>query len=221
MKFPNPRLLTASLLFAASAALAHPVPDVLVRSHFSSTGEAEIRVEVDPRSFEAHPEEHDYLEKSAAETVDQTALETMGKTADRFLAGRVKFLLEPIGEVNPEFEWAFAKLGDEALENPDDPAVLVGSWKTTLPKGLSGFRIESLKLTDPAADLAVEGMPVAAAHRACSATRTSQRTAAVMASVAGCGGWSKQCGKAERAWACEVQARVLPRVCRCSRRSKR
>jgi hypothetical protein len=151
MKLPNPRLLTASLLFAASAALAHPVPDVLVRSHFSSTGEAEIRVEVDPRSFEAHPEEHDYLEKSAAETVDQTALETMGKTADRFLAGRVKFLLEPIGEVNPEFEWAFAKLGDEALENPDDPAVLVGSWKTTLPKGLSGFRIESLKLTDPAA----------------------------------------------------------------------
>jgi hypothetical protein len=29
--------------------------------------------------------------------------------------------------------------------------VLVGSWKTTLPKGLSGYRIESLKLADPAA----------------------------------------------------------------------
>lgn len=151
MKFPNPRILTASLLFATSAAVAHPVPDVLVRSHFSSNGEAEIRVEVDPRSFEANPEQHDYLQKSAAESVDPQTLGTMGETATRFLAGRVKFLLEPIGEVKPEFEWAFAKLGDGPLEKSDDPAVLVGSWKTTLPKGLSGFRIESLKLTDPAA----------------------------------------------------------------------
>lgn len=142
-------LLLASL--AALPAMAHPVPDVLVRSYFSSSGESEIRVEVDPRSFEAHPEEHDYLEKTAAEKVDEQTLASLGTTADRFLAGRVKFLLEPLGEVKPEFDWSFAKLGDGPLENPDDPAVLVGSWKTTLPKGLSGFRIESLQLTDPAA----------------------------------------------------------------------
>lgn len=142
-------LLLSSL--AALPAMAHPVPDVLVRSYFSSSGESEIRVEVDPRSFEAHPEEHDYLEKTAAEKVDPATLGTMGATAARFLAGRVRFLLEPLGEVKPEFVWSFAKLGDGPLENPDDPAVLVGSWKTTLPKGLSGYRIESLKLTDPAA----------------------------------------------------------------------
>lgn len=137
-------------LLAAAPAVAHPVPDILVRSHFSSTGEAEIRVEVDPRSFEANPEEHDYLQKEAAEKVDQESLETLGKTANRFLEGRVKFFLEPIGEVRPEFSWVFAKLGDGPLENPDDPAVLVGSWKTTLPKGLSGFRIKSLELTGSA-----------------------------------------------------------------------
>jgi hypothetical protein len=151
MKFPIPRALFLLPFLAASVVEGHPVPDILVRSHFASSGEAEIRVEVDPRSFETHPEEHDYVPKSAIETVDESALEKMGLTATTFLAGRVKFILEPIGEVKPEFTWSFARLGDEPLENPDDPTVLVGSWKTTLPKGLSGFRIESITLTDPAA----------------------------------------------------------------------
>jgi len=151
MKFPLPRTLFLLPLLIAGGVEAHPVPDVLVRSYFASNGEAEIRVEVDPRSFEAHPEEHDYLQKSAAENVDGETLETMGRTATTFLGGRVRFILEPIGEVKPEFAWSFAKLGDGTLENPDDPTVLVGSWKTTLPQGLSGFRIESVTLTDPAA----------------------------------------------------------------------
>lgn len=149
MTFPLLRVFIVLPFLVTGVVEAHPVPDVLVRSYFSTSGEAEIRVEVDPRSFEAHPEEHDYLEKSAAESVDDGTLETMGETATAFLAGRVRFLLEPIGEVKPEFEWSFAKLGDGPLEKPDDPAVLVGSWKTKTPQGLSGYRIESLKLTDP------------------------------------------------------------------------
>lgn len=151
MIFPIPRALLILSFLAGCVVEAHPVPDVLVRSYFSSNGEAEIRVEVDPRSFEAHPEEHEYLEKTAAESVDDKTLETMGRTASTFLAGRVRFLLEPIGEVKPEFAWSFAKLGDGLLENPDDPAVLVGSWRTTLPQGLSGFRVEALTLPDPTA----------------------------------------------------------------------
>lgn len=145
------RALSALVFLAPALAEAHPVPDILVRSYFAVGGEAEIRVEVDPRSFEAHPEEHDYLEKSAVEGVGEDALEEMGRTADEFLAGRVKFVLEPVGEVKPDFAWSFGKLGDGALENPDDPAVLVGSWKTRMPQGLSGYRIESLELKDPAA----------------------------------------------------------------------
>lgn len=151
MKSFIPRSLFLLPFLLAVVAEGHPVPDVLVRSYFASSGEAEICVEVDPRSFEAHPEEHDYLVKTATETVDSAALEKMGRTATTFLAGRVKFILEPIGEVRPEFAWSFAKLGDGPLENPDDPTVLVGSWKTQIPQGLAGFRIESITLTDPAA----------------------------------------------------------------------
>ena len=79
MKSFIPRSLFLLPFLLAVVAEGHPVPDVLVRSYFTSSGEAEIRVEVDPRSFEAHPEEHEYLEKSAAESVDKTALEAMGR----------------------------------------------------------------------------------------------------------------------------------------------
>jgi hypothetical protein len=81
MKSPFPRALLLLPFLATGILEAHPVPDVLVRSYFTSGGGAEIRVEVDPRSFEAHPEEHEYLEKSAAESVDKTALETMASLA--------------------------------------------------------------------------------------------------------------------------------------------
>jgi len=128
------------------------VPDIPVRSHFTIGGNAEIRVEVDPRSFEVDPEAHDYLTKTATDAITPTALADLGVKAKAFVASRLKFLFEPLGEVKPDFTWTFQKLGDKgALENPDDSSVLVGSWKTSLPQGLSGFRIESLKLADPAA----------------------------------------------------------------------
>lgn len=145
-------LVVLSLLLATGSALAHPVPDVPVRSHFNADGHSEIRVEVDPRSFEINPEEHDYLTKTATDTISSEELTALGVKADAFVAARLKFHFEPLGEVKPEFTWSFQKLGDKgALVNPDDSSVLVGSWKTTLPKGLSGYRVESLKLTDPAA----------------------------------------------------------------------
>lgn len=144
--------LFLSLFLVTGSALGHPVPDIPVRSHFSPGGKAEIRVEVDPRSFEVDPESHEYLTKSETDAVSSTALAALAEKANAFVATRLRFHFEPLGEVKPEFTWSFQKLGDKgALENPDDSSVLVGSWKTTLPKGLSGYRLESLKMTDPAA----------------------------------------------------------------------
>ncbi len=152
MKLPSPILLSLLLLASTVRLSAHPVPDVPVRSHFNADGHSEIRVEVDPRSFEVNPEEHDYLTKTATDAISSEELTALGVKANAFVAARLKFHFEPLGEVKPEFTWSFQKLGDKgALENPDDSSVLVGSWKTTLPKGLSGYRVESLKLTDPAA----------------------------------------------------------------------
>lgn len=153
LRRPLPRHLPVLFsLVAPGLLLGHPVPDIPVRSHFHPDGAAEVRVEVDPRSFEANPEEHDYLTKTTVDAIPPDQLEALGRKASAFVASRLKFHFDPLGEVKPDFAWSFVKLTDAgALEKPDDSAVLVGSWKTTLPKGLSGYRIESLKLADPAA----------------------------------------------------------------------
>ena len=139
--------LAAALCFAPGKALAHPVPDLPVRSHFSSDGAAEIRVEVDPRSFEADPKLYDYLTKEAADAKTPEEFAVLVEKANGFVETRLRFHFDPLGEVRPVFEWGFCKLSDKGpLEKPDDAAVLVGSWKTSMPKGLSGYRIESLKM---------------------------------------------------------------------------
>ncbi len=152
MKLPPPPFLALLLLGVTVSLSAHPVPDIPVRSYFNADGHAEIRVEVDPRSFEVNPEEHDYLTKTATDSISPEDLGVLEVKANAFVSSRLKYHFEPLGEVKPEFSWSFQKLGDKgALVNPDDSSVLVGSWKTTLPRGLSGYRLESLKLTDPAA----------------------------------------------------------------------
>lgn len=129
-----------------SGVAAHPNPDIPVRSHFSGDGKAEIRVEVDPRAFEEDPEAYDYYTKTIVEALSAEQVAKFAGDADRFVADRLRFRFEPLGEVRPEFTWDFAKLGDlGTLAEADDPAVLIGSWKMELPEGLSGYRIESLK----------------------------------------------------------------------------
>jgi hypothetical protein len=152
MRSPRFLPLFAAISLPMGILQAHPVPDIPVRSHFHADGAAEIRVEVDPRSFEENPEEHDYLTKAAVDAIPPDQFEALGRKANAFVASRLKFHFDPLGEVKPEFTWSFVKLTDAgALEKPEDSAVLVGSWKTTLPKGLSGYRLESLTLSDPAA----------------------------------------------------------------------
>lgn len=147
---PAPLLvLVAGLLFGPEIAPAHPVPDLPVRSYFNSDGAAEIRVEVDPRAFEADPEAHDYRTKAAADATTPDELATLVEKANRFVETRLKFHFDPLGEVRPVFAWGFRQLGDKGpLEKPEDSSVLVGSWKTSLPSGISGFRIESLILAN-------------------------------------------------------------------------
>ncbi len=151
---PLSKLALGLGIFAASAgvSLAHPVPDLPVRSHFKASGEVEIRVEVDPRAFESDPEAHDYLTKAVTDATTPAEMEILEEKANRFVESRLRFHFEPLGEVRPVLKWSFGKLTDAGpLENPDDSSVLIGSWKTTLPQGLAAYRIESLKLTDKSA----------------------------------------------------------------------
>ena len=149
--------LAALLLVLALAASvwSHPVPDLPVRSHFNPGGGAEIRVEVDPRCFEADPEKVNYFQKDKIESLSGEEIKQMKERADVFIRERLRFLFDPIGEVKPEFVWEFQKLGDGGVPfETDDKAllkgsetVLVGSWKATVVAGMTGYRIEALAMT--------------------------------------------------------------------------
>ena len=154
---PVPSLCAALFLFMALSATAwsHPVPDLPVRSHFHSGGGAEIRVEVDPRCFEADPEKVDYFEKEKIENLSGEEVKRMKEKADLFVRERLRFLFDPVGEVRPEFVWEFQKLGDGGVPFETDDktllkgneTVLVGSWKTSIVAGMTGYRIEALPIT--------------------------------------------------------------------------
>jgi len=150
------RLFAAILALSfTAAAWSHPVPDLPVRSHFASDGSAEIRIEVDPRGFSDNPEAINYFQKTAIESLPAEKVREMKDTADVFVGQRLRFFFDPVGEVKPNLTWEFRKLGDGGIpfETDDatllkgDETVLVGSWKTKVIAGMTGFRIEALALT--------------------------------------------------------------------------
>jgi hypothetical protein len=152
-----PSRLVAALiaLVWTAAAWSHPLPDLPVRSHFAKDGSAEIRIEVDPRGFTANPEALNYFQRTAIESLSPEKVKEMKDTADVFVAQRLRFFFDPIGEVKPKLTWEFKKLGDGGIpfETDDvgllkgDETVLVGSWKTQVVAGMTGYRIEALPLT--------------------------------------------------------------------------
>ena len=126
-----------------------------MRSHFATDGSAEIRIEVDPRGFSDNPEAINYFQKGAIENLSPEKVKQMKDTADVFVGQRLRFFFDPIGEVKPNIVWEFKKLGDGGIpfETDDvgllkgDETVLVGSWKTQVIAGMTGYRIEALALT--------------------------------------------------------------------------
>jgi hypothetical protein len=143
------------LLALIGSAWSHPVPDLPVRSHFHTGGGVEIRVEVDPRAFEADPEKVDYFQKEKIESLSAGEVQQMKAKADVFVGQRLRFLFDPVGELKPAFTWEFQKLGDGGVPFETDDktllkgseTVLVGWWKTSIVAGMTGYRVEALSLT--------------------------------------------------------------------------
>lgn len=150
---------TLAAIFSALACIplagAHPVPDLPVRSHFAVGGTAEIRVEVDPRCFERDPEKVNFYQRESIEKMSTDEVKQMKARADVFVSERLRFFFDPVGELKPAFTWDFKKLGDGHVPFETDDkellkgneTVLVGSWKTTVVNGMTGYRIEALPLT--------------------------------------------------------------------------
>lgn len=127
----------------ATPAVAHPIPDIPVQSEFEAGGAGTVRVEIDLRLFDSEPSTAPYF---AFEYLPGKPPEWRTENIEKahaFVAANIEFFLEPLGRMAPDFAWSFTGKGNGPLEKPDDPVVLTGTWRTTLPAGLQGFRIRS------------------------------------------------------------------------------
>jgi hydrogenase/urease accessory protein HupE len=132
-------------------AAGHAVPDVPVRGYFESDGTGRIEIEVDTRCFSDDPTGEPYLVKRTLDLMTEEEREELREEARELIRKTIAFYFEPLGRVAPEFEFEFTSHGRAVLADSEDPVMVTGEWKTTLPAGLQGYRIEAL----PAGELSV------------------------------------------------------------------
>jgi len=139
------RLLLIALLLAVGLQIqAHPIPDVPVRASFDGAGGMVIRIEVDPRCFEADPNKApSVLNKDRAAFPADKPADLKAKAA-AYAARAVQFVLEPLGPQKPEFDFQFTAPENAPLLLPDDIVVLTGTWKTTIPAIAKSYSIKAM-----------------------------------------------------------------------------
>ncbi len=144
LRLPSFLLPLFALLLPPSPADAHPEPDVPVRSFFQADGSAVIQVEVDTRCLSDNPTDTAYLINSVFALMTEQNREILKKEADAFAKRTVAFYFDPLGKVEADFTWTFTTFNNAPLSGDEDPVMVTGEWRTKVPAGLDGYRIEAL-----------------------------------------------------------------------------
>ena len=144
-------LCLPALLALATPGMAHPLPDVAVRSHFEQGGDWMLQIEIDPRSFEPDPNVAPYLTNADLGATPAEQHEKLKAKAREYVQRVVEVVLDPVAEVKPELAWEFTAAENAPLKLPEDPVMLTGTWRTKLPAGTTGYSIKAL----PAGTLSV------------------------------------------------------------------
>jgi hypothetical protein len=135
------RLPGLCLVLLAARAVAHPIPDVPVRSAFEEGGTCRIQVEVDPRCFDLDPEIAPYLLHSVLKTMPEAERAALLAQAGEFMKRSVDFHFEPSGVFTPEFKFEFTTHNAQPLTKDDDPVVMTGNWSGAVPAGSKGYHL--------------------------------------------------------------------------------
>ncbi len=136
-------VIVSVLLLPAFQALAHPLPDIPVRSFFHSDGTAVVRVEVDPRALTEDPLNAQYITKSEFDKMKPAEKEALKTKTEAYIEKTVEFYFKPL-KISPEFEYLFTSHNTNALEKPVDPVMIQAEWKTTVPEGIEGYQIKAI-----------------------------------------------------------------------------
>jgi hypothetical protein len=138
-------LAAVAIFISGPRAAAHPIPDVPVHAFFEEGGACRIQIEIDPRCFEADPNTApSVLNEALLKLPESQRAEWIAK-ARAFAQATVEFFFEPLGKVVPDFSFEFTTHAAFPLGKPDDVVVLTGTWRTTVPAGMNGYRIRALE----------------------------------------------------------------------------
>ena len=145
---PRPLNLPKSLflvLFGLISAplLAHSIPEIPVRAEFKSDGQMELSIEIDPRDWEPSPAEAPSLEFKTFMLTPQAKKDAIIARTKQFIADSIEFTFEPLGNIQPDFTWDFVAETGKPLLAMTDAVVSRGKWKTTVPAGITGWKIRS------------------------------------------------------------------------------
>ena len=144
----KPVNLLKSLLFAVLALsgqplLAHSIPEIPVRASFDGAGAMELSIEINPRNWEPSPAEAPSIEFKPFMLMPQAKKDALIARSKQFIADYIEFTLEPLGNVQPDFTWDFVAETGKPLLAMNDAVVARGKWKTTVPAGITGWKIRS------------------------------------------------------------------------------
>ncbi|MGB0579170.1 MAG: HupE/UreJ family protein [Limisphaerales bacterium] len=138
------KFLALLTLLLPLSVLAHPIPDIPVRTYFKSDGTAVIRVEVDPRCFVEDPEQEPYLTKRVYDLSTKEENEALVKQTREYIKKHLKFYFQPL-PIEPDFKFTFTSHDNKTPKESEDPIMVTGEWSTKVPKGIEGYQIECLK----------------------------------------------------------------------------
>lgn len=132
------------LLSLAPAALAHPIPDVPLRSFFEADGSAVVTIELDTRCFSQDPEAEPYLFLEEYLLLSEAERDRLRAQARAYADKVLQLSFEPGGQARPQWEFEFTTFRGQPLTRADDPVMLTGSWRLQDISGLTGYQARSL-----------------------------------------------------------------------------
>ena len=138
-------LIGLFLLSLATILNAHSIPEIPVKASFTSDGQAEISLEINPRNWQPSPAEAPSVENKAFLLYSLDQREALIQRTKQFIAESIEFTLEPVGRINPDFTFDFVAETGKSLKSMDDAVVTRGKCKLTIPAGATGWKIKSLK----------------------------------------------------------------------------
>ncbi len=146
-KNPIRALVFCLLVSWQGLAVAHPIPDVPVRTWFSSDGSAQFEVELDLRCFVEDPLNEPFVVNATLQTMDDAGRSELMAPALPFFAKTAKILFDPstAGETKPQFIAEFGKVGGGELIDAEDPVAVMLRWKTKIPEGVTAYRLNALE----------------------------------------------------------------------------